>query len=402
MASLPDPPPGLDLTETNVPRFVASTSLTWAMAVACVGMRFWARKLTRSGFWWDDWIILTSIIWTGIFFFTATCYIVPRGLGLHIWAAPPGAMRAYFFGLYIVEFAYVLALFSVKSSILALYWRIFSADRRIRWPLMILFSISLTWAVALIVVILLQCQPISAFWARFDVNPPDPSEYNCGVNLHQFFLGNSIPNILTDISLIVVPTPFIWKLSLLHSQKIAILGIFAVGLFVTIVSVVRLHFILNLDFKNPDVIWLASQEMNWTITEINVAVICACLPSLKPILNLILRGRLHSTQSANSQGLHDSSAKDGSRIDLSRKWSSNLLLNPAAKGTSSVSVSTSKDIHNDTHPFAKLAGHELETWQYTETTSTGSKTSGTEVEGVEESVSHGIIVTKTIRVKTQG
>lgn len=197
---------------------------------------------------------------------------------------------------------------------------------------------------------------------------------------------------------------------------------------VTIVSVVRLHFILNLDFKNPDVIWLASEEMNWTITEINVAVICgtslaghsytylhikslkptlACLPSLKPILNLILRGRLLSTQSANSQGQHESTAREGSRVEgsrvsLSRKWSSNLLLNPAAKGTSSAFVTTSKDVESDTRPFAKLAGHELETWQYTETMSTGSKASGVDGETFDEAGSHGIIVTKTIRVKTQG
>ncbi|KAI3395580.1 hypothetical protein diail_1092 [Diaporthe ilicicola] len=402
MASLPDPPPGLDLTETNVPRFVASTSLSWALAVACVGMRFWARKLTRSGFWWDDWIILSSLIWTGMFFFTATCYIVPRGLGLHIWAAPPGAMRAYFFGLYIVEFAYVLSLFAVKSSILALYWRIFGADRRIRWPLAILLSISVAWAVAIIVVILLQCQPISAFWDRFDADPPDPSEYNCGVNLHESFLGSSIPNILTDISLIIVPIPFIWKLNLLRSQKMAILGIFAVGLFVTIVSVVRLHFIRKLDFKNPDVIWLASQEMNWTITEINVAVICACLPSLKPILKLITSGCLNGTQSANSKGHQALSAREGSGVDLSRKWSSNLLLNPAARGDSSVSVTASKGTYNDEQTFAKPAGHELETWQDTEKTSVGSKTSDADAGCVKEPGPLGIVVTRTIRVKIKG
>lgn len=62
MDSLPDPPPGLDLTQTNVPRFVASTCLTWVMGVACVGLRFFARKLTRGGFWWDDWIILTTLV----------------------------------------------------------------------------------------------------------------------------------------------------------------------------------------------------------------------------------------------------------------------------------------------------------------------------------------------------
>jgi hypothetical protein len=77
----------------------------------------------------------------------------------------------------------------------------------------------------------LQCHPTSAFWTRFDpINAPDPSEYECGVDLLKFVLVNSFFNTVTDILLLALPLPFIWNLTLLKSQKVALLGIFALGL----------------------------------------------------------------------------------------------------------------------------------------------------------------------------
>lgn len=59
-------------------------------------------------------------------------------------------MRAYFLGLYINAYAYTLSIFTTKSSILAFYWRIFNTDRRIRWPLIILFAFLSIWTIILV------------------------------------------------------------------------------------------------------------------------------------------------------------------------------------------------------------------------------------------------------------
>jgi len=81
-----------------------------------------------------------------------------------------------------------------------------------------------------IIVVSLECFPIEAIWEVFDPdNPLDPSEYHCGVDIHKFFLGNAIPNIITDIFIMVLPLPYILKLHLRVSQKVALFGIFVVG-----------------------------------------------------------------------------------------------------------------------------------------------------------------------------
>lgn len=76
--------------------------------------------------------------------------VVPRGLGLHIWAAPVDAMKSYFVGLYVTSHAYTLSIFTTKAAILAFYWRIFHSDHRIRWPIIILFSFLSVWTVILV------------------------------------------------------------------------------------------------------------------------------------------------------------------------------------------------------------------------------------------------------------
>jgi hypothetical protein len=71
---------------------------------------------------------------------------------------------------------------------------------------------------------------VSAFWLRFDPNGGGKMTYKCPVNVRMFFIANAIPNIITDILLLLVPVPGIWSLQLRTAKKIAVLGIFALGL----------------------------------------------------------------------------------------------------------------------------------------------------------------------------
>ena len=57
----------------------------------------------------------------------------------------------------------------------------------------------------------------------------DPETFFCGVELSPFFNGNSIPNIITDGFMVMLPLPYVWQLQLRRSQKIAVGGIFALG-----------------------------------------------------------------------------------------------------------------------------------------------------------------------------
>lgn len=66
-----------------------------------------------------------------------------------------------------------------------------------------------------------SCLPIHGFW---DHETPA----NCVNTLH-YYLGVAIPNIATDIVLLVLPMPLIWRLQITLSQKVAVTGIFVLG-----------------------------------------------------------------------------------------------------------------------------------------------------------------------------
>ncbi|TLD20533.1 hypothetical protein PspLS_08803 [Pyricularia sp. CBS 133598] len=305
--ALPPPPEGLDLTETQVPEILGALVSTWFLAAGVLGLRVFARKLRGGDFWWDDYLAFGAFVAAGIHVWVSIGYMIPHGTGKHIWVGPPDAAKAWAIGLFISEIVYTLTLCFVKYSTLCLYWRVFGTSKRNRIPIWILAGLVTAWGIAIILASIFQCVPTQSWWQRFDpVNPMSPTEFICGVDSTQFFIGNSIPTIITDVMIIVLPIPYIWSLQMRVAQKIGVLGIFLLGAFVTIISMVRLSYLLHLDLQSPDITWNFVVAIIWTNLEGNIAIICCCLPTLKPILNLVMDGsfatRLGSRKNTYASG----------------------------------------------------------------------------------------------------
>ncbi|KAM5350699.1 hypothetical protein ACJ41O_007204 [Fusarium nematophilum] len=290
MEALQEPPEGINLDANRLPKLIAVSVTTWVLGIITVILRVTGRKISRNGLWWDDWLIIAAQLWTGAYMLIVTAYLGSHGLGRHVWAVPPDALRSYLLGTFIGEYAYSGSMAMIKWSALALYWRIFGADSRLRAVILIMFAIVASWLIAVFLVTTFQCLPPSAFWRRFDFDDPIIN-YSCRVDSKTFFMANAISNSITDLLVLLVPVPSIWALQLRRTQKVALLGIFAVGLFVTAVSVIRLVLTLDKDPRDVlDLTWNYVEGKLWTEVELNVATICACLPSLKPVLNLLIYG----------------------------------------------------------------------------------------------------------------
>lgn len=70
-------------------------------------------------------------------------------------------------------------------------------------------------------VILMECIPLRALW-DFTVKG------HC-ISTNKTFLGNAIPNVITDAILLAMPLPFLFGLHVSRSQKVALVGIFALA-----------------------------------------------------------------------------------------------------------------------------------------------------------------------------
>ncbi|KAK1711435.1 hypothetical protein BDP67DRAFT_405879 [Colletotrichum lupini] len=356
MASLPVPD-GIDLSESRVASIIGALSCTWALAAIAVALRFLARRIQSNKLWLEDWLITVSLTAAAVHVFISIGYMIPNGTGEHIWVAPTSATRAWAIGLFVSEVAYTVTLSTVKWSTLALYWRIFNARKSIRYYIWALAGIVLAWFIAVILVTIFQCLPVHAFWARYDtVNPLSSDQYTCGVDVKMFFKGNSIPNIITDALVVLLPIPYVWKLQLHKAQKFALAGIFALGTFVTVVSMARLNVILSVDLTSPDITWNFIDTIIWTNVEANTAIICACLPCLKPILNLALNGRLKSSIKRSGQNSGGQYILNDRTKPSTAKGSSYL----GGSGTGAMRKGLGGGGAEDERPFTRLSERDSE------------------------------------------
>jgi len=128
------------------------------------------------------------------------------------------------------------------------------------------------WSISQLLVTIFNCTPIEKFWL-----PQKPG--TCIPNLPFWYI-NAAGNILTDVIVFVVPLPALGSLKLKRAQKIMLLGIFSLGFFTCAISIIRIQYLR----LSPDVTWDNVESSCWSISELCSGIICACLPTLRPLL----------------------------------------------------------------------------------------------------------------------
>ena len=122
--------------------------------------------------------------------------------------------------LYAQPILYCLAAALPKLSILMLYLRIFTDrfSRVICWALVGILSVL---AVINVFVVLFQCQPRSKAW-----NPTEPGHCH---NIELHFIWGTFPNIVTDLVMLILPLPVIYRLHAKPRVKLGLMATFLVG-----------------------------------------------------------------------------------------------------------------------------------------------------------------------------
>lgn len=88
-------------------------------------------------------------------------------------------------------------------------------------------------------------------------------------------------------------------------KKIGIILTFIVGLFVTICSIIRLKYLIGWAF-NPNPPWNYSELAVWSVIELDVSVICACMPGMASLLRRI---KQRSTEYIKSKSTNSASRR---------------------------------------------------------------------------------------------
>ncbi|KAL3464473.1 hypothetical protein BJX64DRAFT_298296 [Aspergillus heterothallicus] len=272
------PPEGLDLTANRLTQNNGTVAAVMAIATVFVCLRFWARIVNKNTLAYDDWSLLVSLMFA---YGTGICCILggEYGIGKHIWVVESDdvimSMRIIF--AYVILYATTVPM--VKLSVLFLYRRIF----RLTWTLYFCAFLSVGYMVAVTAGISLACVPTSYFWTQW-VDPLNGG--HCRINLYMFYLWNGVANLFTDVIILCLPMPIVWKLQMRRSQKWAISGIFLLGGFVCVATIVRIYTITKMK-SSVDITWVIGDAMIWSNVEPCIGIVSACLPTLRPLLRHI-------------------------------------------------------------------------------------------------------------------
>ncbi|PQE28883.1 integral membrane protein [Rutstroemia sp. NJR-2017a BBW] len=247
-----------------------------------VAIRFFSRHLTKAPLGLDDILIIPGLILCVTLSILALCIIQYGGVGYHIAAVAatdPKKIVVWSKILFSTPMIYAWAITFPKLSILAMFLRIFT-QRYHRITVTVIASILIASAIATTLVSIFECKPVAFFWDKTIPNG------RCPVNSTKFYLWASLPNIITDVMMLILPQPSIWKLHTSRSVKLGISFTFFTGTVLTvsglIASILRFSQFAQ---TNPfaDGTWASVPLERYTIMEPSMYLLASCLPSTRPL-----------------------------------------------------------------------------------------------------------------------
>ncbi|BCS04486.1 putative integral membrane protein Pth11-like [Aspergillus luchuensis] len=275
------------------------------MSTVAVALRLLARKITGSRLYLDDYLMIIALL------FKYGCSIgvtilLWNGLGCHINMIPQKNLTVYFKIGWSNSFVYTLCVMFIKLSILAVYKRLFAA-RSMKIAANVVAVIVVLWAVSISIGGVLNCVPVQKFWDR-------PVPGHC-VNTVGYYYGQQIPNILTDVVLLIMPLKSVWELPISKTQRLLLSGVFLVGILTLIFDILRLVAMIQLTQAGPDITYNQVPVVVWTCMEAAVGITAACMSHIRPLFNVKLWSRHRYSDQEPGKGSTNSSEEGFSSSD---------------------------------------------------------------------------------------
>ncbi|PQE04973.1 integral membrane protein [Rutstroemia sp. NJR-2017a BBW] len=234
---------------SNYPTILGVSIPILLLMVVTVLARLWVRLRTVRGIGADDWAIfaaaLCSIIYNGL-----TITQSRWGLGLPLALRPKVNLNPYS----TVNFAgrpfYMMGILGFKVSLCFSYLRILSKG-----------------------------QPAYRMLVKRSWRPKTPG--TC-LPFGPTNYGLASTTITFDVIIFFLPIPFLYSLNMNSRKKFGIIGVFALGLFTTVCSIMRMTQIPVIATGSGN----STMLVLWGNIEMNVGIILTCMPVLAPLFKV--------------------------------------------------------------------------------------------------------------------
>ncbi|KAI1419682.1 hypothetical protein F5Y12DRAFT_793006 [Xylaria sp. FL1777] len=293
--------PDISQLEGGLFAYGGKSVIIWAslFIVLCtlfVALRFISLRIARRPIGLEDWLIVPAwIIEIGLCA-NGICSVVYGGVGRHLAYVrmyEPHGLVSWAQTLFVTELLYGLVFPIEKTTILLLYLRLFRIHRWFRITTYVLIAYIWLWGISEVIVAISQCTPIAYQW--------DKSLHGHCIDQLAYYRWVSVPNVIHDVVMLILPLPIIWTLQMDVRQKLALSGVFLIGSIGCIASFVRLSIFFKLNALSDNT-WASIQLQPWTLAETGVILISACLPALWPLISRAM-ARTGTLRSGFSKGM---------------------------------------------------------------------------------------------------
>ncbi|KAF2636015.1 hypothetical protein P280DRAFT_510795 [Massarina eburnea CBS 473.64] len=201
--------------------------------------------------------------------------LVIGGAGRHAHELPPETVRTMLVLIKAHELVYVLSIPFPKLAIIFLYIRLFTT--KISKVLLYLTGTVIT-ATALFgcITIFTNCRPFHGFWDH-------TVRMKCTFDPMTALRFYSVPNIVTDTVLVLIPIPALYRLNVSLVAKVGAAFTFLISTVGIITAVFRFVAFLDVNMFS-DVTYLCISTTCWSIIEPGVYLMAATVPTLRPLV----------------------------------------------------------------------------------------------------------------------
>ncbi|EHA46679.1 hypothetical protein MCOR27_002597 [Pyricularia oryzae] len=245
--------------------------ITIISAGVFVVLRLWTR-IASSQTGWDDAAVVASWIMSllvSVFMQLA----IENGYGKHKADLPTAHVRSALKLFFLAQTPYKISVCFNKVAAILLYLRIFVSSR-FRLAAFSVMAVIVAWSIGGVAATIWQCVPVAGAW--------DKSVKARCIDSDKFWVAYAVMNILTDVMVLALPIPSILGLQhLSRRDKLMLCCVFLLGGFVTVTSILRTTSVQNSLKNKEDNTFNFIDRGMWTLLEINLGIISACLLVMK-------------------------------------------------------------------------------------------------------------------------
>ncbi|RGP77172.1 hypothetical protein FLONG3_4687 [Fusarium longipes] len=270
------------------------------LVLMVVGLRVLGR-LMGPGLGWDDGLVIFATP-LGVAMLCCQGLFAPVGNGyrlqdnMDLAANVPFILKLTF----CMQIIYIMALASVKASMLAFFIRVFPTSFMQKASKATLVFVAL-WTIAYLGACIFLCTPIQNQWE----NPTQ-----CGGQYMPMIQSLIATNAVGDLIIMALPMHSVWGLKTRRAEKIGITSCFALGLACVICAIFRLIYISTVEL-DVNITGTMATTIFLFILEPNLAILCVSIPMLRPFYAKYKKrmggSRLDEYSNSRSTGFRDMS-----------------------------------------------------------------------------------------------